>query len=405
MAIVKQIYNLVNDAVADAIGKNANLTQLDTTDIVSLGKAISSYDAYEKFYGALVNRIVKTVYFVRVYNPKSRNVLRDESEYGAFVQKVYTELDSAVENPAFDVTQIDSETGARSYEQHSPYDIENAIGVKAKIFGGQGTWSHEFIVGKQEIKTAFLNESEMMRFIDYLYVTAENSMKLDIERLESTAVNTTIANCIANGKARNLLQEYNLAHPTATLTLAQALEDLDFLKFATKEIKETINHMGNMNVNFNVDGYATFTDKENLVVEVLEAFASATATYLESDTYHNELVGLPKYNEVSYWQNPGNGIVFPFDKVSSIKIKHSDINSGTAVSQSGIICVLRDVENVAAYFGDRRTWETVNPRDDITIHGEQARKGYAVDGHANAIVFYLEYIEPTNKKADAKKAD
>lgn len=399
--IVQQIYNLVNDSVQDAIGKNANLTSLDTTDLVSLGKAISSYEAYDKFYGALVNRIIKTVYFVRVYSPKSRNVLRDESEYGAFVQKVYTALDTAVENPAFDVTTI-SQQGARSYAQHSPYDVENVIGVTAKIFGGQGTWSHEFIVGMEELKTAFQSNAEMMRLIDAIYVTADNSMKLDIERLEADAVNTSMANCIANSKARNLLNEYNLAHPTATLTLAQALEDLDFLKYATKEIKETINHIGNMNCNFNVDGYTTFTSKENAVVEVLEAFASACATYLESDTYHNELVALPKYNEVSYWQNPGNGIKFDFNKCSAIKVKHSDINSGSAVSQTGIVCFIRDYENVAAYFGNRRTWEIPNPRDNLIVHGDQARKGYAVDGHANAIVFYLEYIEPTE---NGKKED
>lgn len=403
MPIVKQINNLVVDSVKDAIGKNATLSTLDTTDMLSLGKTISSYDAYDKFYGALVNRIIKTVYFVRMYEPKSRNVLRDENEYGAFVQKVYTTLDEAVENPAFDVTQI-SQQGARSYEQHSPYDVENVISVSAKIFGGQGTWSHEFIIGREELKTAFTSNTEMMRLIDAIYMTAENSMKLDLERLEADAINTSMANCIANSKARNLLDEYNTAHPTATLTLAQALEDIDFLKYATKEIKETITHMGNMNVNFNVAGYNTFTSKENAVVEVLESFASACATYLESDTYHNELVALPKYNEISYWQNPGTGIKFDFDKVSSIKVKHSDINSGTAISKSGIICFIRDYENVAAYFGNRRTWEVVNERDNVTIHGDQARKGYAVDGHANAVVFYLEYIEPTTKEK-AVKAD
>lgn len=47
MALISQIKNLVNDAVEDALGKNASLTNLDTTDLVSLGKAISNYDAYE----------------------------------------------------------------------------------------------------------------------------------------------------------------------------------------------------------------------------------------------------------------------------------------------------------------------------------------------------------------------
>ena len=402
MPIVSQIKNLVNDSVKDALGKQASLSTLDTTDLVSLGKALSEFDAYEKFYGALANRIVKTVYFQRMYAPKSRNVLRDENEYGAFIQKVYTQLDSAVDNPSFDVSY--ESNGSTSYRQHSPYDVENVIKVSALIFGGQGTWSHEFIYSREEIKTAFTNESEMMRLIDAIYTTADNSMKLDIERLEADAVNTSMANCIENSKARNLLNEYNLAHPTNTLTLAQALEDLDFLKFATKEINETINHMGEMNVNFNTEGYETYTPKENLVVEMLAQFASATKTYLQADTFHKDLVSLPKYNEVSYWQNPGKDITFPFDKCSSIKIKNTQIDED-AISQSGIICFLHDTENVACYFGDRYTWELPNPRDRVTIHGEQARKGYAVDPHANAIVFYLEYIEPSKKSTKETKEE
>ena len=67
MAIVKQIFNIVNDAVKDALGNTNGLTQVDTSDVVSLGKAISSYDAYEQFYKSLTNRIVKTIYFVRTY--------------------------------------------------------------------------------------------------------------------------------------------------------------------------------------------------------------------------------------------------------------------------------------------------------------------------------------------------
>ena len=50
MALVNQIYSLVNDAVEDALGENSTLSDLDSTDLVSLGKAISSFDAYENFY-------------------------------------------------------------------------------------------------------------------------------------------------------------------------------------------------------------------------------------------------------------------------------------------------------------------------------------------------------------------
>ena len=30
-----------------------------------------------------------------------------------------------------------------------------------------------------------------------------------------------------------------------------------------------------------------------------------------------------------------------------------------------------------------------NPRSEVYIHGEKARKGFAVDSHANSFVFYI----------------
>ena len=40
--IVSQIKNIINDSVKDALGKTNGVTQVDTTDVVSMGKAIAS---------------------------------------------------------------------------------------------------------------------------------------------------------------------------------------------------------------------------------------------------------------------------------------------------------------------------------------------------------------------------
>ena len=64
-------------------------------------------------------------------------------------------------------------------------------------------------------------------------------------------------------------------------------------------------------------------------------------------------------------------------------------NTTGEIKKSGIICFLHDTENVAAYFGNRSSWDVWNPRSEVAIHGEKARKGFAIDGHANSIVFYV----------------
>ena len=276
--LVKQISNIVNDSVKDALGKNIGVTKVDSSDIVSLGKAIANFNAYEGFFNSLVNRIVKTVYFVRTYEGSSRSVLRDEHDYGAFVQKVYYDLPDAVDNPTWSIP-----TETNEYTQTSPYDVAGTVGVSALIFGGKGTWTIEIVRPIEQIKSAFLDNASMMRFIDSIYIAIQNSFKLEEERLTALAVNTSMASCLSGGVSRNLLAEYNAKHVDNPLTVETALENADFLKFASKEINLTVKNMAVLSTAFNKAKYTTFTSKENLVVEMLNHFASASDMYLQAD--------------------------------------------------------------------------------------------------------------------------
>ena len=378
--LVSQIKNIVNDSVKDALGKNYNATKIETSDVVSMGKAIGQYDAYEGFFGALANRIVKTVYFIRTYEGNTRSVLRDEHEYGAFIQKLYYKLPEAVDNPTWNIP--DSATGL--YTQASPYDVNASIGVSSLIFGGKGTWSIEIVRPIEQIKTAFLDTESMMSFIDGIYLAVENAFKLEEERVVALAVNTAMADALDGGIARNLLAEYNDKF-SQTLTVAQAMVSADFIRYATKEIKRTIENMGKMSTVYNKGGYETFTSRDKMVVEMLAEFASASDTYLQSDTFHKDLVALPGYESVPFWQASGKN--FDFADCSKINIEHDDLDND--IAQDGIICFVHDIENVAAYFGRRRAWEVVNPRSEVVVHGEKAEKGFAVDRNANAEVFYI----------------
>ena len=372
-----QIKNIVNDSVNEALGTKG-LSQLDTSDFVSMGKALANYGLYEGFFSALANRIVKTVYFVRTYESNDRRVLRDEHEYGAFIQKVYYELPEAVDNPTFQIP--DADTGL--YTQKSPYDVSTVVPVSTLIYGGKGTWSIEIIRPIDQIKTAFLDYASMASFIDGIYVTVENAFKLEEERLVALAVNTAMADALSGGIARNLLAQYNEEF-SKSYTAEEAMATPDFLRFASMEINKVVKNMRKMSKVYNKAGYATFTDREKMVIEMLSHFVSASEMYLQSDTFHNELVALPNFEDVPFWQASGDA--FSFSDCAAINVK----NGSTEVSQTGIISFIHDIENVAAYFGERKSWEMVNPRSDVVIHGEKAQKGFAVDNHANAVVFYL----------------
>ena len=390
--IIKQKYAVVNDAIADALGKNASISTLNTTDLVSLGKSLANMNLLEGWYAAMANRIVKTVYFVRVYGQRQRSVLRDEHEYGAFVQKVYYKAPNFTANPEYGIPQAPvSPATEHTYNQSSPYDVSAVVEVSASVFGGQGTLALEFVRPVDQIRTAFISEAEMIRFIDGLYVAADQRIKLAEEELTDLAVNTAIAYDVDNNKVRNLLTEFNALLPEEAdpLTAAQAVRDADFLRYACMEIGQTIDYMGEMSTIFNVEGYETFTDRENMVVEVLSYFARSMEVFLQADTFHDSLVSLPRYESVPRWQRLKNSVAQDFASLSAIKIQNSAINSGNALTVNGVVAFVHDIEHVAAYFGHRRTWEKYNERDDVYIHGDTMRKGYAVDGHANGVVFIV----------------
>lgn len=401
--IISQISTIVNDAFHDAVGKTALASAIETTDFVSMGKALgdgtseASISMYERWFGSLTNRIVRTVYAVRVYNPKSRGILREDTEWGAYVQKVHYDLSDSVDNPAFNIPAIDSSTGARTYNQSSPYDVNNSPAIRVLLFGGQGTWSDEIVRPIAQIMTAFTGEAEMLSFISGIYTYLDNSMKVQIEALERVTANTGIASVINSGRARNLLAEYNQLLPAGStaLTVATCLRDKGFLRYFAQQVVNTVKYMEDMSVNFNTGHMPKFTPREYNIVEVLTDVASASEMYLESDTFHNELVALPRYTEVNFWQTQGNTGTYAFGDISKISIQHDDFvdpedetSTGT-VTQTGILAFIHDIEAVACHFGERYTWEEVNKRDRVVIHGEQARKGYAVDENENMAVFYI----------------
>lgn len=397
MALVEQISQIVQDSVNDALGGAATLAApRNTSDFVKMGEAIASANVYDLWFNSLVNRIVKTIFAVRSYTPQSRGILRDEDEFGAFKQKVHYRLAGAVDNPAFEIPEVDTQTGTRSYTQSSPYDVDTTMEIVTMIFGGQGTWSIEIVRPSEQIKTAFLSAAEMAQFIDGIYVYIENSLALQIERVEALADNTGIAYTLKKGRAINLLTAYNATLPAGAtaLTVTTALQSADFLRFAGLQIRNTLKYMRRMSTVFNAGGMPKFTPDDRVIVEMLTQFVSATATNMESDTYHNELVSLPGYREIEYWQTPG--AAFAFADTSKISIQNESlivdptVESDTGVvTQSGIIAFIKDIDAVAANFGYRRSWEHYNERDDVYVHGEQARKGFAVDPNENMVVFYI----------------
>ena len=383
MANVNQIYLLVNDSAKEAIGSKA-ITVKDTGTLVSLGnQVLSSTENKDAFYKALTDRIGRTVIAVRAYAPKARAVKRDDMDWGIIYQKISFKLNNASANGTWNTeTQAD------------PFDVQPQTEAVETLFSKMGTYTYEDSIPDTQLFTAFTSAERMGAFISGIYVNMDNALKLAEDNLANLAVNTYMAGALIKGKAtqkRNLLTEYNTATGEA-LTVANCLRNADFLKFASREIKTVISNMEKFSVLYNAStDIPRFTPSDKLVVEILGQFASATASYLESNTYHKELVALPMYEEVAYWQ--GEGENFSFNDVSTISIVNENLattgNETGTITQSGIIAFVHDVDAVASIIMNRRSNSIYNPRAERFNIFEKADKGFAVDLTENGVVFYI----------------
>ena len=377
MSNVKQIYSILNDVAKQSLGTQA-IAVVDTQSFISLGdKVLKSDTDTENFLSKLTDRIAKTVYSVRNYSGINKNLMREPFDYGVIVQKIHVEMPEAKENNAWKI-------GESGYTPTYAPVIKPT--VSQKLFNKLSTWEIDVTIPDFMLKTAFLNESSMATFIDAIFTAMNNAMVMCADNNANLIRANFIGNKIHSAKPTqsiNLLAQYNTL-TNANLTVASCLHDVDFLKWATMQISLWTKRMRVMSKLFNEDNNSKFTSEKYLVLDVLQDFASSTATFLQSDTYHKELVALPMYNEVPYWQ--GSGETFAFADTSKISVK---IDGTTEVTQGGIIAVGYDYNAIGTTINEPRSTTDRNNKDEYTNYYNKATIGCFNDLGENGIVFYI----------------
>lgn len=375
---VNQIYQLVNDIMADGVGAN-NVRVKDTRSFVSYGESIISSDTNkEQFYQKLCDRIGKVYIKYRRYVADGKNaIIKTPLEFGAILQKVQT------------LHLGEMESNKSWGNQVNPFYAEkDETSIVQKLFSKMGTFQTKMkVIYDVQLKTAFTSETNLSAFVDLIFNDMYNSMEFAIEGLIKDTRASLIAK-VMNGsnvvQKRNLLGEYLLINTDSTLDVDTCLTDVDFLKYASREINKVTKRFKNMTRLFNLDGADRFTSPEDMIVEILNDYSSATASYLDADTYHKELVSLPKYSEIDSWQS--SGTTFDFDDVSKINIKLDD---DTTIEQSGILALVRDVDSCGVMFDRMRVKSIYNPISEMTNITDKLDWGSYVDTSENAVVFYI----------------
>lgn len=383
---VKQVYTLLNDVVKETMGETA-VVQEDLTGLVELGDTIANAVGYDKYVKSLVNHIGRVIFVNRKYSGSAPSVLMDGWEFGSILEKISGDLFDATENESYSLVD------GSSYDQDVFYQPK----VEAKFFNKLVTFEVPCSFTEKQVKMSFSNAEQLNAFLSMLYNEIEKTMTINIDNLIMRTINNMIAETIydeygsgsqtgsSGVRAVNLLYLYNQTIPTP-ITASDALHTPEFIRYASYILKLYAGRMAKISRLFNIGGKARFTPRDLLHIVLLDEFDASASVFLQSDTFHDELVKLPPSESVAYWQGSGTG--YDFADTGTIDIKKAD---GTAVKVAGVLGVMfdRDALGVCQTPDGRRVTTHYNAKAEFYTNWYKFDAEYFNDLNENFVVFFI----------------
>lgn len=381
---VNQVATIVNDVQKQIVGDEAIQT-VDLTGLIDMGNQVLNATSYDNYVKTLVDHIGKVVFVNRVYAGSAPSVLMDGWEYGAVLEKISSEMPEATVNPSWQLNN------GQTYDPN----VFSSPKAEAKFYSKRVTFEVDRSITERQVQSAFSSAAQMNGFISMIFNEIEKSFTVKLDALIMQTINNMTAETLynynsegtytgaGNSRAVNLLALYN-AKFTKTLTAEQAIFDKDFLRYAAFTMGLYEERMRSMSTLFNVGGKQRFTPTDKLHVVMLSEFKAGVSTYLQSDTYHDQYVALPKAEGVPFWQ--GSGKDFAFSSTSDIHIKTAD---GHDVNASGVLAVMFDRDALGVSNMNRRVTTNYNAKAEFTNYFYKMDAGYFNDLNENFVVFYV----------------
>lgn len=384
---VEQVYDIVNTMSKEVLGEETVVNE-DLSNIVDVGKAFENLDnAYDNYVRKLHDHIGKMVFVNRRYTGRAPSVLMDGWEYGSILEKVRSKMPEATENESWQLTD------GTSYDPN----IFTAPDVSVKFFNKRITFEIPISTTERQVKSSFSSAAQLNGFYSMIETGINNSMTVKTDELIMRTINNAIAETLYDAfpggsyggssamRAVNLLYLYNETfNPDTDLTAAEALHTPQFIRFAAQVIGDYIDRLQVISTLFNIEGTEKFTSADRMHLVMLSQFKRASEIYLQSDTFHDELVKLPNSEKVVYWQGSGTG--YDFFDTSEINVKTA---TGHTVNCDGILGVIFDRDALGVSNVSRRITSNYNAKAEFWNEWHKFDAGYFNDLSENCVVFYI----------------
>lgn len=404
---MEQIAAIVNDMAAEYVGETDLVTE-NLAGVVDVGTAITNAIGYEQFTNTLVDKIGQVIMVSRDYDTAAPDIMRRGTgiPFGSVTEKIRVKLPDATNNDSWPVGETWTPGAGHSSATNPTNDSVSPFitvrpEVEATYFNGGSTYEVDMTFPTIQNRSAFANVADWRRFADLVESRIFQSKAVYKDALTMRVINNLIGEKLVNRNAIvDVLAMYNAAY-NKTLTAAAAIYDKDFLRYAGYIIGLYTKRLRRMSRLYNTAGYDTFTPSDRLRIVTLDMFSDAVETFMQSDTYHENMVGLKDaYSTVSSWQGNGNTTGVDFATAASLDITTA---SGevveTATGQAGdapetdapfyIIGTMFDVEAAWQDYDNPRTTSQYNARKEQTTYFYKEDVHFCNDLAENAVVFTL----------------
>ena len=395
MAVMTDLHLIVQDLMEQSMGKEA-IDTIDLSNIASLGDYIINSDfengTNDLIFGKLVDRIGRTVIANRLYNNKFEFLSMDPFTYGYVLQKIHVET-------------FEARTSGKYYNGSDP-DTEQfgnyTPAIHVGLFANSKDWEFAMTITKEQVKSAFTDEASLAAFIAGIFTAMDTSVAKSLEDVARSTLAAFMGELLVAQAAADTAEEtkilavnLNQAYYDETgnnVSAAAAPYNEGFLRWCTSKFIDEKRLFGDLTVIRNDKGFEKHTPEQYLKFVINGKFADNIKRFMQSNVYHDELVNMPGYVEIDFWQGIGNGSFADRTKIDAKLISTTtsgETTTNNTIEQTGIVGVMYDSEAVGVTLYERDTVAVPVPRRHRTNYFEQCMVGNFIDLSEQATVYYL----------------
>lgn len=387
-----QINDVLNQVYKEMVGKDYEGDRtIDLQAFVDEGNDPTLPSFTEKFTKALIVTLAKNWFTDSSYRSNYKDpFFVDKQRYGGIIQMISCEVPDVQESHAWKSFQTGDTIG--TYELFLPI-------IHTQYYGKTVSWELPIAITYRQWDDAVKSRDELDALVSYILMCVDNKITQHLEDCNALNRNNFIAEKIHYNNLTynkgvhvvNLVQEYNRKFG-ATETKASFQTKPECLRYMSAQMKLYMSYMKKQTAMFNTAEYVRFTPNDRLVVQLLSSIVADMDSVALSTTFHDELVALPGYQEIPFWQTIENT---DFDTVSAIDVLVSA--SGDTVDVNGIVGLIVDKWAIMHTLRDERVAVKNFDPEAINQYYYQYRDSYMNNLTMNGIVFVLaDYTETTS---------